>query len=227
MNKPRTGTVIPFDTLLPALTDRAALVGQTGTGKTTLARFLCSQRPYVVVLDPKGLIHWPGYEVHTSLSQLVKSQAARLTYRPLYHELQSEETIDAFFEWVYRRQNTLLYIDEVYAIAKGDQYPWHYGACLTRGRELNIAVYTATQRPARVPQIVFSESEHVYCFKLKLPRDRERVEEMAAIEADAIAALPKHHFFYAPQDGPIVGPLKIRLASGAAPTPAVSAAVTG
>lgn len=216
-----------FEELMPGDTDRAALVGQTGCGKTTLARYLCSQRPYVVVLDPKGLIDWPGYKVYRQLSHLTNATEARLVYRPVYEELQDAETVDAFFEWVYRRQNTTLFIDEVYAIAKGDVFPWHYGACLTRGRELNISVFTATQRPARVPGIVFSESEYVYCFKLKLPRDRERVEEMAGVDADAIAGLPKHHFFFAPQDGPVRGPLKLALGSGAPERPAAVAAVAG
>jgi hypothetical protein len=204
---------VPFESLMPGPTDRAAFVGQTGSGKTTLAEYVCSQRPYVVVLDPKGRIAWQGYEIHTRLEKLKESKAPRLIYKPVYEELQDPDVMDLFFQWTFRRGNTALYVDEIYAIARGDVYPFHLGACLTRGREVGVVVYSATQRPARVPQIVFSESEHVYCFKLKLPQDRDRMEEITGLDASSIATLPKHHFYYAPQDGEPAGPLTLRLAA--------------
>lgn len=203
--------------LAPGKTDRAAFIGQTGSGKTTLAHETLKLRPYVVALDPKGTLSWPDYTLITNLDDLMRSKANRLTYRPVYEELSDPEAIDSFFEWIYQRQATALYVDEVFAIARGDQYPWHFGACLTRGRERGVVVYNATQRPSRIPQVILSESEHYYCFNLKLPRDRQRVEETAGIEQDALK-LPKHQFWYAPQDGEIRGPLKLELAKG---TPAV------
>lgn len=202
-----------FESLMPGATDRAAFVGQTGSGKTTLAEYVCSTRPYVVALDPKGMLFWDGYAVHTRLEQLVACREPRLVYRPVYDELQDPDVMDLFFQWVFRRRNTALYVDEIYAVARGDVYPFHLGACLTRGREVGVVVYSATQRPARVPQIIFSESEHVYCFKLKLPQDRDRMEEITGLDASRIATLPKHQFYYAPQDGEPAGPLTLRLAA--------------
>jgi energy-coupling factor transporter ATP-binding protein EcfA2 len=207
---------VPFESILPDVTDRVFLVGQTGSGKTTLAEMLCRCRYYVVVFDPKGRIGWEGYEVHTQLASLVASSAARLIYRPVYEELQDLDehgTVDQFFEWVYRRGHTTLYVDEVLAVAQGDMYPWHYGACITRGRELGIETYTATQRPARIPGIVRSEAEHDYIFKLRRASDRETMEEETGVSRDAIFQLPKHHFFYARQDSEAVGPLTLDLSA--------------
>jgi energy-coupling factor transporter ATP-binding protein EcfA2 len=205
--------VLAYSDLFPAPGDRAAFVGQTGSGKTTLAEMACRVRPYVVVLDPKGRIDWKGYTVHTTLADTIKAsgESHRLVYKPTYDELQDEETLDRFFEWVYKRGNTTLYVDEIFAIAQGDQYPWHFGACLTRGRELGVSVYVATQRPARIPQVMLSESEHVYCFRLKLPQDQERMADITGLDETAIARLPKHHFYYAPQDGEARGPLTLAL----------------
>lgn len=197
--------------LLPALTDRAAFIGQTGSGKTTLAEMVCRSRPWVVVLDSKGTLQWSGYQVHTRLASLTESTAPRLLYRPVYEELQDPDVLDRFFEWIYRRERTTLYVDEVYAIAQGDRFPYHFGACLTRGRELGIEVFTATQRPSRIPAIVLSESEHLYVFKLKLPRDRDKIEEMTGIDADVVRDLPKHQFYYVRQDAEAVGPLMLAL----------------
>lgn len=213
-----TTLIVPraLEAVRPGPTDRAAFVGQTGSGKTTLAEYLCNQRPYVVVLDPKGLITWDRYAIHTTLASVVKAGAdiakhPRLVYKPTYDELQDEDVMDQFFEWIYKRRNTTLYVDEIYAVAQGDNYPWHFGACFTRGRELGVSVYVATQRPSRVPQVMLSESEHVYCFKLKLPQDQERMADITGLEEEAIARLPKHHFYYAPQDGEPQGPLTLRL----------------
>jgi hypothetical protein len=200
-----------FAELLPGETDRAALVGQTGSGKTTLAEVLCNQRPYVVAVDPKGMLGWDGYHIHTTLEALTQDRYPRLIYRPTYAELHDDEMMDLCFQWVYERQQTTLYIDEIYGIAQGDQYPYHFGACLTRGRERGVVVYCASQRPARVPQVMFSESEHCYIFHLKLPRDQERVEDMTGITREQIAGLPKWEFYYAPQEGEPVGPLMLEL----------------
>lgn len=208
-----------FAALMPKDADRAAFVGQTGSGKTTLARYVCTLRPYVVVLDPKGTTEWPGYERHTDLATMTKSKAPRLLYRPPYEDLHPEfvtDRMDPFFEWVYQRRNTTLYVDEVFAIARGDMYPFHFGANITRGRERGVATYLATQRPSRIPQIMLSESEHVYCFKLKLPQDRDRMEEVTGVPEEQLAALPKFQFYYAPQDGDAVGPLILDL-GGRAP----------
>lgn len=202
--------MLKLEAIAPGPTDRAAFVGQTGSGKTTLAQEVCKLRPWVVAFDPKGMLEWAGYERHERLAELTKAKAPRLIYRPVYEELADDETVDAFFEWIYERRNCVLYVDEVFAIAHGDVYPWFFGACLTRGRERGIVVYIASQRPSRVPQVMLSESEHIYVFNLKLPQDRERVADITGLE-DTQLVLPKHEFFYAPQVGEVRGPLKLAL----------------
>lgn len=197
--------------LLPAPTDRAAFIGQTGCGKTTLAEYICRSRAFVVVLDSKGTIRWRGYRVYTTLAALTQSTHPRLIYRPVYAELQDPEVIDRFFEWIYQRQHTTVYVDELYGIAQRDTYPYHYGACLTRGRELHIEVFTATQRPSLIPGVVLSESEHLYQFKLKLPRDRDKAAELTGLSPEQIQGLPKRRFFYVRQDAEPVGPLTLSL----------------
>jgi DNA helicase HerA-like ATPase len=190
----------------------------TGSGKTTLARYLLQgrlrnsqTRKYKVVADYKGKIDWPEYERHTSLKSLVKSKTPSLLYRPTYGESQDTETIAAFWEWIYRRGGTTVYVDETTAITNGNTYPYHYGGCFVRGRELGIEVWSATQRPKDIPQIVLSESEHSYCFRLRLDQDRERVEQTTGISRDAIASLEKQYFLYARLDGNVQGPLHLSI----------------
>ena len=199
--------------LLPAKGERAMFVGQTGSGKTTLARVLLETRRYVVVLDNKGMLKWPDYHVHKTLDDLAKDKHPRLIYRPSWVESTDPIAVEDFFAWVYLRRHCTCYIDELMSLDQrgGDNYPPHFGACLTRGRELGIELWSATQRPKRVPQVSISEAEHVYAFHLKLPQDRDRVAELTGMESDRIAALPKFDFLYSRQDAPTQGPLRLKL----------------
>lgn len=210
---------IQLQELAPNWTDRVLLVGQTGSGKTTLAQFLLNHRTYRVVADYKGRINWPGYVICNDLKTLIKNDAKSLTYRPDYAESQDDDARERFWEWIYRRENTTAYADEVAAFTTGDRYPYYYGACLSRGRELGVEVWSGTQRPTRIPQIVLSESEHVYAFRLRLPQDRERVEALTGIDRNRIAMLQKQEFLYSRQDADVVGPLRLQGIEQYQPTP--------
>ena len=204
--------MIDTTAFVPARDDRAVFVGQTGSGKTTLARVLLDARRYVVVLDVKGTLNWKGYELHRSLDALVKSKSERLMYRPRWQELQDPDELDAFFRWVYLRRNCTCYIDELMGVVRGDTYAEHFGACLTRGRELHVEMWMATQRPKRIPMVTLSEAEHTYIFRLKLAEDRDRMYETTGAAPELVKQRPKHDFYYSRQDGvDPVGPFRLNL----------------
>lgn len=188
-----------FHQLLPGTTDRAFIAGQTGSGKTELAERLCRSRQQVVVLDTKGEIAWKPYELFESLDKLYEidpRKTTRIIYRPNFWEQQDQKVIDEFFQWVYERQNTTLYVDEALSISKSHYIPPHYLACLTRGRSRRVETWSSSQRPSGLHQTILSEAEHYYLFKLKLIPDSEKMESMTAIPAEKIRALPKTRFFY-------------------------------
>lgn len=172
---------------------------------------IARRRRHVLVLDLKGTLKWSGFNVVKQFKKLTGSKEACLCYRPTYDETQDAGIQARLWEWIYRRQHTTVYVDETAAITQGDLFPYYYGGCLMRGRELGIELWSATQRPLRIPQVVLSESEHVYAFRLRLPQDRKRVGDLTNIPEGRIQELPKQHFLYAPQDGDISGPLKLNL----------------
>lgn len=139
-----------------------------------------------------------------ALGKLNGKKHPKILYAPSVYELSSSETMDAFFQWVYERRNCTVYVDEIAAVATATTFPFHLGACYMRGRERGVEVWAATQRPARVPMICFSEAEHTYCFYLKMRPDRIRVEQDAGIDADDIHALPKRQFIYTSLDRAII-----------------------
>lgn len=160
--------------------ERALLVGKTGSGKTTLARSLIANRPYLVVMDTKAEIDLPGMRVVSGIDDLrrIKSDdPSPVVYRP--DVTAGRDDHDLMLRWVYERGNTTLYVDEVLAIMEdAPTAPPYYRAILSRGRSRNIRTISATQRPASIPLLLLSETDHVFLFRLQLEEDRRR---MAAI----------------------------------------------
>jgi hypothetical protein len=203
---------------VPARSDRAFIAGQTGSGKTVLARYLCAFREHVVVFDPKRRIDWTGYKLVSSLKAMAAldpKKEKRIIFRPDFNAVKDwdrgDDEIQRAFEWVYRRGQTTLYVDEAYMLTRGEEIPDFYHACLTQGRELGVETWTATQRPMNIPQVLMSEAEHAYIFRLKLPQDRRKVEQICAVPESQTAALAKRSFLYAPQSGDTLGPFTLNL----------------
>lgn len=162
--------------------DRAFIVGTTGSGKTYLAEKLLSPLPDVVIVDPKHGFEWSGTPKHgkgvvlTDFRDVVRHEGPDpLIYRPSLAECAAG--IPWFWVWVWHRQNTKVYVDEVAAITKPTTIPWEFARCIQMGRSRKIGVWCATQRPARVPIVILSESEHDFIFRLRNPADLKRMAE--------------------------------------------------
>lgn len=187
--------------------ERATLIGKTGSGKTTLARYLLEPFKYIVVLDLKGTINWASYKVVSDFKRLTKEKEPRLVFRPSAKLLRDEKLIDDFFWWIYQRKNTCLYVDEVYSVVSGNWLPNGYHAILTRGRERNITLLNSTQRPTRIPTEVLSEVERIFVFRLRMFRDREKLLNIdSEFEDQGIANLPNKFFYYSHYDDGVSGP---------------------
>lgn len=152
------------------------IAGKTGTGKTWLARKYLARYKHVVCLDTKGTTVWPevDFALVESLAELGGVDKPKIIYRPNVNEM-TEEFYDAFFKWVYFRRNTIVWIDEVMSIGSPHKMPFYLKACLTRGRELNIGVWSLTQRPSGIPTLTMSEATHFIVFDLNMPQDREKI----------------------------------------------------
>jgi hypothetical protein len=183
-------------------TDRATVIGATGTGKTTLCRYLVEDpaKRCSVVYDAKisdAITRWQTTQrFFDSFDLLQRSEEDRLVYRPSFGESIDAAAQDDFFGWIYWRRYTRLYIDEATALQGGVNPSWNLQACLARGREHGVSTVIATQRPKRVPLILFSESEHFFIFRLNLIEDRLRVYELTGIDPVEQTSLENHEFFY-------------------------------
>jgi hypothetical protein len=215
-----------FADLVPGPHDRVFLAGKTGSGKSFAARLLLEwanhngrlvRRRHVLVYDAKGLLRWPGYHRVTRFERLFSAAQSparypRLIYAPRAEELRDSALHEAFFRLAYERRNTTVYVDEVYAVVNGTEYPSSYHAILTRGREMNVPLFSATQRPKDLPQAIISESSCFYLFRLLLPQDRKKMAEVVPIDPDALRDVPDEHFwFYRDGQSRAVGPLRLQV----------------
>lgn len=165
------------------------IAGRTGTGKSFLAKKYLSGYKNVVALDTKGFLpqDWtePGPEdltVITKLGDIDKVKTSKIIYQPDLGEM-NEDYYNAFFQWIYLRKNTIVWIDEVMSICPTPyKIPFYYQGILTRGRQRNVAAWSLTQRPSGIPQIIMSESSHFFIFDLNLPQDREKIVKVTGIE---------------------------------------------
>lgn len=195
--------------------NRALLCGMTGSGKTFLGEYLLKNFPFVVILDMKGVHKWNGFKQYDLLAKMVTDDAAapipRVVYSPRISEMNDEKIWDNFFQWVYLRKNTLLFIDEVYSVTSKWSIPLYYKAILTRGRERGITCLSATQRPKDIPQELMSESEQFYIFRLQMPQDRKRISDIIPLPDDEMRNIQKKQFYYIDTQEDIrAGPLKLK-----------------
>lgn len=165
--------------------DRVFIVGKTGSGKTTLVTILLVQVKFPVILDPKHQFSFRDViKNFRSENEFITSdlkEAIRIDYdipiiyRPSITECKAG--CPTFWEWILYRENCIVYVDEVIAVSPSVNMPYGYARAVQMGRGKNIGVWSATQRPARIPQNLLSESEHVIAFELRNPVDIKRIAD--------------------------------------------------
>ncbi len=173
------------------------LVGKTNSGKTYAAGLLLAASQRLVVIDGKGrmsLEEWRVKRVKSDeLEKNLREDSFRLILRPAEDELPDIGTLLLAFTDIQ------IYIDELFFIFPTNKREPHWSALWSRGRELQIGVWAAVQRPSFIPLLTMTEADHVFTFRLQGRSDRQRIAELVGIED--LPRLKDHSFLYADLNG--------------------------
>lgn len=178
---------------MPGLTDRVAVVGRTGSGKTRFGTWLLSKARFDV--QPYIVLDWKGEQLFSDLGDRVKEIGLNskiptvpglYIVRPLPGQVDETER----FLWnVWKAENTGLYVDEGYSI---DQRSAGLKAILTQGRSKRIPIIYLSQRPAWISRFVLSEANFYAIFPLNDINDRRSVQGFTPLERDSWT-MPEYH----------------------------------
>lgn len=182
------------------------IAARTGGGKTFIARKYLAGYQNVVCLDTKGTTVWPEvpgtiWDLGTKdepkfklkepgenlsmvfhLADLPKIKTPKIIYRPVFEEL-TPDFYEEFFKWCYKRQNCIVWVDEAMSVSPTPyKIPEYYKAILTRGRERRTSVWSLTQRPSGIAQVIISESIHFFVFDLNLEQDRDKMASVTGCD---------------------------------------------
>jgi hypothetical protein len=177
--------------------EHIALVGSTGSGKTTLAKAFLPVREYVVMLMLKAEpISWPHWKVVKHAAQIsARGQMTHYILKPKFEEQEVE--VARSIQNVWMEGGWCFYVDEEYYLEHDLGLTKGIRKLLTQGRSNNISVIVGTQRPANVDRTVISEPTHLLCSKLNDGRDLETMERIDGKEfASYITGLKRHEFCY-------------------------------
>lgn len=174
--------------------DRVFFAGHTGSGKTFLARRLTNGFKRLIVIDTKGTLgEWGLDEFNEETARkFVQGEDVRArVLSPI--EVESVDYWNQLFLMFLSAGDCTIYLDELIGVTESGTVKY-LKALYTRGRELGIGVWSATQRPHDVPLYTMSESDHFFCFYLVLKRDRQRMSEFMGEEV--LADIRDEHGFY-------------------------------
>lgn len=200
---------------------RTLIVGRTQSGKSTLVQRLVVGYSSLVVIDHKRQFELPRAVVVDGLEafrQTWPQRARRVIYRPDPAAVRGAD-VELVIRRVLARGRTALVIDEAMELCTSGWILPAYKAAITQGAALLVPVYSVTQRPIGVHNVLLTEAEHVFVFDLAGEGDRAKLGAFYGAELVERPAVP-YAFAFA-GDGRVVrcAPLDLAPAMSSAPAP--------
>lgn len=181
---------------LPNDTERHAIYGMTGSGKTVFALWCLSLRdfdkkPWIIVdFKRDTIIRQIPRLKEIGVTDKLPKHPGLYVVRPLPSD-SKDGTITDFLYRVWQKEYTGLLLDEGYMISRFDT---GLQAVLTQGRSKHIPMICLSQKPTWISPFIHSESEFKSVFFLQMPRDIDTVSEW--LPGGDPRGLPPHHSYW-------------------------------
>lgn len=195
--------------------EHVAIIGKTGSGKTTLARDLLMKRDYVVVTAVKReddtLDTFKDYRRVSTWPPDFATRRALLWVRPrgIDDAPRQRQIIGGMMRSIFLSGGWAVDLDDTGYVANVLGLSRSLVMLLNQGRALGLSIVTSMNRPAsatqRIPLEAFNQTAHVVMFKMADERETRRMAQIAGTPHDLLRAamdtLKRHEFVYADGDG--------------------------
>lgn len=159
----------------PGPTERALIIGRTGSGKTVLASYILSlqdieARPWIIFNAKRDPLFEELAERKAIRGELgVNSKPPKSPGLYVVHYLPAgqDKQIEALLWRIWEKGNIGIWVDEMYSFPQGDAF----AAILTQGRTKRLPVIALAQRPTHISRFAVSETSYFACFRIIDDRD--------------------------------------------------------
>jgi hypothetical protein len=194
--------------------EHCAMIGTTGSGKTSLAMHLLPGRKYVTILGTKPVDEnldrfvdefgfqkferWPQGRKNNP-----KKSPRRLIWpnaRSLHSDGYQNEVLGEALEFIYIEGGWCVYVDELWFISNILNLGKSVKMYLLQARSLKISLIISTQRPAWVPLEIYDQSTHLFFWLDNDDTNLARISGIGTLPRQvviqAIESLREHEVLY-------------------------------
>lgn len=180
----------------PGVSDRTAIVGRTGSGKTVYAVWVLSRQSFDSM--PWVILDFKRDELINSIKGAKHIGYETIPTKPgiyILHPIPGEtEKLETYLWGIWKQGNIGLYVDEGYMIGPSDAFE----AILTQGRSLRIPTIILSQRPVWLTRFAFSEATFLNIFDLSDDEDMKTVRRYVKrkLWGELKDDIPEYHSYF-------------------------------
>ena len=195
--------------------EHIAIIGPTGSGKTTLAFNLLSKRENIVIFATKPRDRTlTNYIARNDYEDIQKWPPSRFDDKvalwPRFTGVESFDTQSRVFkqaingtpndDGIFRQGGWCIVVDEVMYFVHDLRLEPELRMLWTQGRSNDLSIVASSQRPREIPMLMLNQSTHLFLFRFT---DRYEVQRLSDIGGDLgqkvkeiVPNLDRHEFMY-------------------------------